>query len=197
MVKKLVEGGRRWGAKVLRLSGGEPTVGFDHLLDVVRLFGRLGEGRTLVVETNGVLLGYSRAAAEELASRIARGTVLRVSIKGATPQDFERLTGAPAEYFETQLRALENLARAGLEPGTGVTVAVMASFSEPRDLATLLLRLASVDPKLAEVVELEVVKLYPKVRSSLERAGLRPRWYVEPGTPSRKALKPRNHVETE
>jgi len=150
-----------------------------------------------VVETNGVLLGYSRTASEELVSQITRGTVVRVSIKGATPQDFEKLTGAPAEYFETQLRALENLVRAGLEPGTGVTVAVMASFSEPRDLATLLLRLASVDPKLAEVVELEVVKLYPKVRSSLERAGLRPRWYVEPETSGRKALKPGNHSRTE
>jgi len=163
----------------------------------VKLFGKLGEPRTLVVETNGILLGYSRTASEELASQVARGTVVRVSIKGATPQDFERLTGAPAEYFETQLRALENLVRAGLEPGTGVTVAVMASFSEPRDLATLLLRLASVDPKLTEVVELEVVKLYPKVRSSLERAGLRPRWYVEPGTSSRKALKPGNHLGVE
>lgn len=150
-----------------------------------------------MVETNGVLLGYSRTASEELVSQITRGTVVRVSIKGATPQDFEKLTGAPAEYFETQLRALENLVRAGLEPGTGVTVAVMASFSEPRDLATLLLRLASVDPKLAEVVELEVVKLYPKVRSSLERAGLRPRWYVEPETSGRKALKPGNHSRTE
>gem|GEM_PF-3379116 len=164
---------------------------------MVKHFGRLGEGRTLVVETNGVLLGYSRTASEELVSQITRGTVVRVSIKGATPQDFEKLTGAPAEYFETQLRALENLVRAGLEPGTGVTVAVMASFSEPRDLATLLLRLASVDPKLAEVVELEVVKLYPKVRSSLERAGLRPRWYVEPETSGRKALKPGNHSRTE
>jgi uncharacterized Fe-S cluster-containing radical SAM superfamily protein len=177
----LVDGGRRWGTRVLRLSGGEPTVGFDHLLEVVQLFSRLGEGRTLVVETNGVLLGYSRAASEELASRVVRSTVVRVSIKGATPQDFERLTGAPAEYFEVQLRAVENLVRAGLEPGTGVTVAVMASFSEPRDVATLLLRLASVDPRLAEVAELEVVKLYPSVRRSLERAGLRPRWYVEPG----------------
>jgi uncharacterized Fe-S cluster-containing radical SAM superfamily protein len=60
-----------------------------------------------IVETNGILIGRDPSYAKDL-SRFPNHYV-RVSLKGAYPEDFTRLTGAIPEGFNFQLKSLENL----------------------------------------------------------------------------------------
>jgi len=166
---------------VARLTGGEPTIGWSHLLELApRILASL-PGSVFVVETNGILIGAGRVEPLELVRRAGRDRVFfRVSIKAATPETFEKVTGAAGWALNLQLRALERLAEEGLEPGRDYRPAIVLGFDSPSDLARLLERLSSIDPRLPGEVEPEVVTLYPHVRDSLRRRGVWPRVYHEP-----------------
>ncbi len=155
------------GYMLLRISGNEPTLGWTHLMGVLRELKHSRRGRIFILETNGIVLGSSRAYAEELASEARDFTHVRVSLKGATPEDFEALTGAGREAFSLQLRALENLVREGMS----CNAAVMLEFIDERKLASLIRKLSEISSKLAEV-EFETLVLYPHVQESLKRAGV-------------------------
>ena len=163
---------RRRGYRLLRISGNEPTIGRDHLLKVLELVE--GTGYTFILETNGILIGADRSYARDL-SKFSRVHV-RVSLKGTTPEEFSRLTGAAPEAFELQLRALANL----LDYGVSCHPAVMLSFSTEDGLRSLESRLAEIDPRLPDELEEEYVFLYPHVVERLRRAGLRPRVAYSP-----------------
>lgn len=180
VVSKLVSIARSRGYGRVRLSGGEPTICFDHLLEVARLL----EGYDLefIVETNGLLLGYNESYSKELAK--FNNVIVRVSFKGTTGEEFQRLTGAKAEFYELQFRALENLYKAGLEPGVRVYPAAMIGFSREDDIRVFVERLASIHPAFTDV-DWEYVILYPHVRERLRRMGLKPLRAVDPrGVPA-------------
>lgn len=180
VVRRLTYGAIKAGIRVLRISGGEPTIGFCHLLEVLRGFSR-GEGKLrLVVETNGILLGYSRTHASELGEFAGRNISVRVSLKGADHATFSRLTGAPQEYFGYQHASIVNLVKAGFEPGRDLYVAVMSSFNRPSEIAELLYRLSKIGEGVVGAVELEVVRLYKSVEKRLKLAGLHPHRSVKP-----------------
>jgi len=164
---KLTSIARSRGYRLLRVSGNEPTLGWTHLISVLRELKHTREGRLFILETNGIVLGSSRAYAEELASEAGEFTHVRVSLKGATPDDFELLTGARREAFSLQLRALENLVREGVS----CNAAVMLEFIDERKLASLIRKLSEISSKLAEV-EFETLILYPHVQESLRKAGV-------------------------
>ena len=172
---RLAKIARKRGYGLVRLSGGEPTLTRDHLIRLAELC--TGMGFKFVLETNGILLGYSKEYAEEVAG--IKGVIVRVSFKGVTPREFRRLTGAREEYFNMQFDALRNLIRAGLEPGEEVFAAAMISFSEDEDIARFVLKLTEIDERLANV-DWEVVFLYPHVKEILARNGLKPKRYVLP-----------------
>jgi uncharacterized Fe-S cluster-containing radical SAM superfamily protein len=164
-------------ARVARLTGGEPTIGWRHLLEMVPRLLRLLPHVVFVVETNGILIGSGRVEPGELVEKAGRGRVFfRVSIKAATPEWFERLTGAAAWAHELQLRALERLAEEGLEPGVDYRPALILGFEPPQAVARLLERLASIDPRLPSVLEPEPVKVYPHVERMLRARGVWPRY---------------------
>ena len=175
-VRRLVEICRRRGYKLVRLSGGEPTIGFSHMIEVARKITSLGY--TFILETNGILIGYYKELADELAS--LSNVVVRVSLKGCNPSEFSMLTLAPGEYFEYQLKALENLLRAGLEPGREFYPAVMVSFSSEDSFRELVERLSRIHPVLAKEIDIEYVILYRHVKEILRKRGLRPRYAVDP-----------------
>ncbi len=178
--ERLVDIARRRGYRLVRLSGGEPTLSREHLLALLELFDRTS--LWFVLETNGILIGADESYAEELAGH--RCLIVRVSLKGTNEQEFHTLTLAKPGFFRYQLKALENLVNAGLEPGERVYPAVMLSFSTPESYRALRERLAEIHPALAEDIDEEYVILYPHVVELMRRRGLRPlRAYRPDGVP--------------
>jgi uncharacterized Fe-S cluster-containing radical SAM superfamily protein len=159
------------GYQYVRLSGGEPTLSFNHLIELLKLFSETS--LTFILETNGLLIGREPSYAKELAkfSNIA----VRVSFKGATPEEFHMLTSARPEFYEYQFKALENLIEAGLKPGSEVYPAIMLSFSTEESYAQFKKRLREIDPRLVESIDEEYVILYPHVVEILKRNKLKPR----------------------
>jgi uncharacterized Fe-S cluster-containing radical SAM superfamily protein len=150
------------GFSQVRISGNEPTLGMPHLLEVMS---HLPAGLTFILETNGIMLGAERKWARELA-RFPQ-VFARVSLKGCTPEEFSRLTGARPEGFTLQLKAIEHLLAAGLD----CHAAVMVSFSSPESRERLRQRLVAIYPALGDFEEEELI-LYPAVAARLEKREL-------------------------
>ena len=173
VAKRLVEVAKRAGFRAVRVTGGEPTLCFNHLEGVIERVNE--EGLIFILETNGILIGYNKELAERLSSY---NVYVRVSIKAPTAVTFSKVTGARPEAFEYQLRALENLVEAGIEPPR-VRAALVLGYGSEREYAELVRRLAEIHPALVDV-ELEVIVLYPSVEKRLERLGLLPRVFYRP-----------------
>ncbi len=170
---------RRFRVGQVRLSGGEPTIGWEHLVELAELV--VGEGLSFIVETNGVMIGYDYRLAEKLASFHRAGIEVRVSLKGTSPEEFHTLTSARPEAWELQVEALRRLVELGLEPCEEVYAAVMLSFTDEKGVKRVKRLLASIHPKLASCIDPEYVILYPHVERLLRMTGLRPRVAYRPG----------------
>jgi uncharacterized Fe-S cluster-containing radical SAM superfamily protein len=118
----LVAMARKYGFRQLRISGGEPTIGKAHLLQLLDLLG--DKGFSFILETNGIMIGYGESYAKDLAKYDF--VHVRVSIKGCSRQEFSMLTGARSEGFELQLDSLRKLTEAGVK----CHPSLMVSFSK-------------------------------------------------------------------
>jgi len=150
---------------LLRISGGEPTIGKAHLLEFLSYL--KGKGYSFILETNGILIGADENYAKDISKY---GFVhVRVSLKGCNEKEFAVLTGAGLEGFKLQLQALKNLinAKVSCHPS------VMVSFSPKQNLRKLIKRVERVSPNLAENLEIEELLLYPRVKEKVERYGLK------------------------
>lgn len=179
VVKRLISAGRTLGIRTLRISGGEPTIGFDHLIQVLKLFTKKTNSMKLVVETNGILIGAKKTLASELGEFSGRNVIVRISVKGANPETFSTLTGSPSEYFDYQLNSIKNIIEAGYIPGRTLLVAVMSSFNTSREIAEFIYQLTKIDSTLAGSIELEIVKMYRNVERKLRARGIVPYRYVD------------------
>ena len=162
VANRLIKIARQKGFQQIRLSGNEPTLGRQHLLEVLDAIPR---DLLFVLETNGILIGADPGYARALA-RYPHLEV-RVSLKGADPREFQRLTAARAESFELQIAALKHLC----ESAVRCYPAVMASFSEPSNLEALRKRLGRLSPDFDDL-EIEEVICYPRVQEEINKAGL-------------------------
>jgi uncharacterized Fe-S cluster-containing radical SAM superfamily protein len=161
----LVKMANKRNLRQLRVSGGEPTIGKRHLLQL--LDGLEGQPLLFILETNGILIGNDPQYAEDLSKY---GFLhVRVSLKGCEEKEFAKLTGAKPEGFTLQLRALENL----LRQGVSCHPAVMISFSTKESVQSLAERLKVINPKLSEELEFEELILYPKVKRKIEEHRLK------------------------
>jgi uncharacterized Fe-S cluster-containing radical SAM superfamily protein len=158
------------GYGLLRVSGNEPTLCPEHLLELLQLVEN--SRYRFILETNGILIDGSYA--RKLSG--FRKLHVRVSLKGTTEQEFSKLTGATPASFNLQLSALKHL----LDEGVSCHPAVMLSFSEPEGLEGLKARLADIDSKLPGQLEEEYVFLYPHVTERLKKAGLVPKISYQP-----------------
>lgn len=148
----------------IRLSGGEPTIGRDHLLHVLE--GLKEQSLLFILETNGILIGEDMSYAHELSE--FPFVHVRVSLKGCSEEEFSSLTGAKQEGFQMQLKALQNLVVEHVQ----CHPAVMVSFSPENSLQRLVERIRAIDPKLVEELETEELILYPSVQTKVRRHGL-------------------------
>jgi uncharacterized Fe-S cluster-containing radical SAM superfamily protein len=170
VAKALIKCARKHGYRLVRISGNEPTLGRDHLLQVIRSVEQAGYA--FILETNGILIDLSLAKALSSFANLH----VRVSLKGTNAEEFTRLTGALPQGFSLQLSALENL----LVAGTSCHPAVMTSFSAPDNLQQLKETLGIISPDLVPTLETETVILYPHVVEKLRRNGLEAREAYSP-----------------
>lgn len=157
---RLVKIVRKKGYRRIRISGNEPTIAREHLINVLE---RIPKDILFILETNGILIGHDRSYAKDLAK--FENVYVRVSIKGCTEEQFTMLTGADPTGFDLQLQAVENLYVTGVR----VHPAVMVSFSSTEDIHALQLRLEKIDKEFKDI-EIEELVLYGKVERRLKRA---------------------------
>lgn len=152
---------KKFGYSQIRVSGNEPTIGKNHLFDLLGMVDQTN--CKFILETNGILID------ESYAKKLSEFKCLhvRVSLKGTNEEEFAKLTGAKPEGFGLQLKALKNLLDAGAE----CHPAVMLSFSPKENFSKLIDRLKGIDERLE--VEEEYVFLYPAVAKKLQAARLK------------------------
>jgi len=103
--ENLVDIARKENFDKVRLSGNEPTIGKEHLISLLEELE--SKGLMFILETNGITLGHSPEYVQELAN--FEDLHVRVSLKGCSPEDFHKLTGADPKGFKLQLGSLERL----------------------------------------------------------------------------------------
>jgi uncharacterized Fe-S cluster-containing radical SAM superfamily protein len=162
VVQQLSAIARKKGFERIRISGNEPTLHRTHLLKVLEL---LPKGYHFILETNGILIGHDPSYAKDL-SRVPN-LYVRVSLKGASPENFSQLTRAKPEGFDLQLKALESLVAEGVD----CFPAVMANFSSEEEIRKLRERLKEIRHDFSDFEEEELI-FYPFVEENLEKAGL-------------------------
>jgi uncharacterized Fe-S cluster-containing radical SAM superfamily protein len=166
--RRLARLGRRSG--LARLSAGEPTLGWEHLVALLDEIARRYPWLGFILETNGIVLGAEPERARLLAEHPARPFV-RVSVKACSSLWFRVLTGAREEGLALQLRAIENLYRAGAR----LRVAVFAAFGSKKCWANLLAEIGRrTSDEVVAHVEVEPLVLYPTTERRLRLLGLRP-----------------------
>ncbi len=159
---------------LLRVSGGEPTIGKPHLLQLLDAL--QGKGYRFILETNGIPIANDESYAENLSKY---GFVhVRVSLKGCNEEEFAMLTGAKPNGFTLQLKALQNL----IDAGVSCHPSVMASFSPRKSLQALIRTLRQISSSLAEEAEIEELILYPHV---IKRVRMHKLKYYTAYTPKR------------
>jgi len=169
--KSIIQCARDHDYHLARISGNEPTIAGKHLLEVIRV---INEAKlTFILETNGTLLDH-----EFLHGLVQlRKVHVRVSLKGASHEEFTMLTGAIPETFDRILDSLNLL----LEHKINFNLAVMLSFSTDESIELLKARLSSIAPSVLDNFEEEYVILYPHVAQKLKKAGVRPIIAYTPG----------------
>lgn len=160
--RALLSNAKRHRYRQVRISGNEPTLIKEHLFTIIELINKAD--LKFILETNGILI--DGVYVKRLASY--RNLSVRVSLKGASPEEFSRLTGADREAFSLQIRALELLYREGVD----CWASVMLSFSNKTNVADLRKRIRGISPRIH--IEEEYIFLYPHVVKRLRKAGLKP-----------------------
>jgi uncharacterized Fe-S cluster-containing radical SAM superfamily protein len=95
----------------LRISGGEPTLGKEHLLKVLDLINTTRY--SFILETNGILFGADKEYVKSLQKY--KNVYIRLCLKAGTPEGFQRRTGAKGDFFELPFKGIENLMDARLK----------------------------------------------------------------------------------
>ncbi len=151
----------------IRISDAEPTIGKDHLLEVLELTEK-SDFQRFVLETNGILFGNDRDYVRSL--RDFSNLWVRVSIKAGTPEAFSQKTGAIPEAFDLPFQAIRYLSEEGID----FDVAAMSAdprFMSPLERVSLIVKLGEIDPSLVLSLEEEMVILYEKTLKRLKSMG--------------------------
>ncbi len=142
----------KMGLPLVRVSGGEPTIGKDHLL---KLLNYIPKDILFILETNGILLN------EDYIKDLSKfeNIYVRLSLKGIDNQTFERNTEMNGVFFQQQLTALDLLKKYGVRH----RVAILYSLYTERQINYLGI------PNL----EYEPLILYPFIENNLKKKGIK------------------------
>ena len=160
----LAKNARKHGHTTISASASEGTIGKEHLFELLDL---VEESEFVyVLETNGMTLGQDKAYCEQLAKY--KKLHVRVSIKGCNEDEFHELTGAQKSAYELPYKALGLL----IDAGVSCNACLMVSFSNEKTIKEAKARLVAVHVGILKSLELEKIKLFPKVRQRLAKYGL-------------------------
>jgi len=172
VVEKLEKAAKEYGTSKCRISGGEPTLGMEHLLSVLNLIERNSWFKLFILETNGILFGTYK----EHVNRLKEFSKLhvRVSIKAANKEGFQKRTGAIGEFYQLPFQAVKNL----LDSKISFHVAAMTDPRiMPKEERELLIKnLRSIEEKIATNLEEEIVDPYDTTLFRLEQAEVGLKW---------------------
>jgi uncharacterized Fe-S cluster-containing radical SAM superfamily protein len=158
VAEKLKTIAEKAGFRQVRISGNEPTIGKQHLLQVLENL--KDSGLLFILETNGTLIDEQYA--KDL-SKYRDFIHIRISLKGTNEDEFKRLTGF--DGFQLQINALKNL----LKYEVPCHAACMVSFSPEENIKKLRARLAEICQELVDSLEIEKLVFYGDVRQRLEK----------------------------
>ena len=147
------------GYHQLRISGGEPTIGKQHLIDLLE---NIKTKYLFILETNGILLGYDKKYIEDLS--VFENLHVRVCMKGADSEEFSLFTGAE-KGFEYQIKTLQYLR----DKQMNYNIALVSTHKEKKQ--HFFQRLVEMDLDKV-MIEEEEIKLYPMVRKRLQKEKL-------------------------
>ncbi|MBI5253480.1 MAG: radical SAM protein [Euryarchaeota archaeon] len=159
VASKLEEIARRGRFSKVRVSGAEPTIGREHLVELINV---IDKDLLFILETNGMLIGYDESYAREF---VGKNVYVRVALKGASSEEFALLTNAKPEFYDYQIKALENLEKYGISYRPA-----LMTFS--KNIQGLKERLEKVSPGLSEEIEIEELMLFPHVKKELEKKNI-------------------------
>ena len=162
VAERLVSIAKENGFYSVRISGNEPTLCKEHLLSVIENIEALDPELLFILETNGIEIGRDRDFSKEL-SRF-RNLHVRVSFKTGNPENFELITGKPEEWFELQIRAVQNLYESGISFHPAI---VKEFFNE-----YLVRRLEKISHRLSSLLEYESLILHPHIEERMRERGL-------------------------
>ena len=148
----------------LRVSGGEPTIGRDHLIALLEYLKNYPYN--FILETNGMLLS-DESYVNDL--KPFPNLYIRISLKAATPEIFSKVTGAVPEAYYYPLQALKLLNKYKIPCHASVII----DFCSKHDVQILLQELQKINSQLINQLELESLLLYPHVIKGLKRIGFK------------------------
>ena len=160
----LAANARKHGHKTISASASEGTLGRQHLYELLDLVEQ--SEFVYILETNGMTLGDDQAFTQSLAKY--KNLHVRVSIKGCNSDEFHRLTGARRSAYELPFIALKYL----IDSKVSCNACVSVSFSDQLGIASIEKTLETIHPGILKSLELEKIKLFPKVRKRLGKEGL-------------------------
>ena len=170
--EEVFNGLTQWAARhnhrVISVSGGEGTLGREHLLSLLHHV--RSTTHYFVCESNGMALGSDASYVKDL-TQFPDHLHVRLSLKESCPEDFHRVTGARPEAYELPYQAIQSL----IDAEVSVSVCLVASFSSEQNIQDAISRLAAIHPGILKSLELETIKIFPSVKKRLEKAGLNPR----------------------
>ncbi|MCK5562370.1 MAG: radical SAM protein [Thermoplasmata archaeon] len=160
---KLIKLARKNNYTKVRITGNEPTLCQDHLLEVIS---QVPGDLLFMLETNGILID------EEYAKKLSQFNNLhvRVSLKASNETQFAKITNAGGEYFRLQFDALENLIKNNVSCHPAIMENLILSEN---DLMKLRNRLATIKSSLGRELEFEPLILYPFIKLELENRDLK------------------------
>jgi uncharacterized Fe-S cluster-containing radical SAM superfamily protein len=142
----------------IRVSGGEPTIGKDHL---IKLLKNIDSSLLFILETNGILLGEDKKYIDKLSQ--FHNLHVRVCLKGCNPEEFSFLTGAK-KGFNYQLKSLDYLRDKALN----FNIAIVSLKNDKKELYEKLQKM-----NLGKIIiEEEEITLYQQVEKRLKKEGL-------------------------
>ncbi len=162
VAERLVRIAHEHGFRAVRISGNEPTLCKDHLLEVIRTVERLDPTLLFMLETNGIKLGEDETFVDELSK--CHNVHVRLSFKTGTPDNFKLITNRPKEWFELQLKAAEHLYNKHIS----FHVALVTNYADEY----LIDRLRALSQVISERIEYEDLKIYSHIRRRMKERGL-------------------------
>ncbi len=96
---------RNYQVGIVRFTGNEPSLQWEHVVEVLKLLDKSGEAEKLkvIIETNGILAGMGKMDFQKLESIENLKVDVDVSFKGVNYEQFEWLSSMPGKLFAYQI----------------------------------------------------------------------------------------------